>query len=222
MTYLQLIHQFWDFNHKYRIGSTGISMYLYLLKIGFKKDQPEFQLSDGAVSEALSLTRKTVKATREKLYELGLIDFKSRNGLPCSYVLLLNYSLSLVQPGKREKIRVDKKSAPRNAENYEHLPALPKSGNFRAIKDIPTFDEFTDFARTLSTYRPEIDSCLEKKYKAWLENGWQSNSDRLITNWKSSLKNILPYINNEPIDHQLSMRKLPHVKLPKDIDRNKL
>jgi hypothetical protein len=95
MYYLELIKRFWDFNKTAKISPTEISLYFYLLKIGYENDRYDFKISDIELGKELGLTRKTIKSTKEKLKSIGLIQFQSKNGLPCHYRLLLNYSFEI-------------------------------------------------------------------------------------------------------------------------------
>jgi len=92
MYYLELIQRFWEFNKTTKVSPAEISLYFYLLKIGYDNERYDFKISDVKLGKDLGLTRKTIKSTKEKLKNLGLIQFQSKNGLPCLYRLLLNYS----------------------------------------------------------------------------------------------------------------------------------
>ncbi|AZA88547.1 MULTISPECIES: hypothetical protein [Chryseobacterium] len=219
MTYLELIHRFWDFNKINQIGSTGISMYLYLLKIGYDNNGYEFQISDVAVSKELGLTRKTVKSVKEKLQNFGLIEFQTKNGLPCYYRLLLDYPLKIAKPEKIKKAKIVKSSDFLTAGSVEIPSQQQPSPPVINQKNIPSFDEFIEYAQTLETYESELDSVIEKKYEVWVRNDWQNSSNRRITNWKSSLKSILPFIKNEDTNLQLSVSSIPNIKRPKNPDR---
>ena len=81
MDYLELIRRLWDFNQKTTIGSTAITMYLYLLKIGYDKNSCDLQISDVVISKELGLTRKTIKSTKEKLENFGLIQFQTKRSI---------------------------------------------------------------------------------------------------------------------------------------------
>ena len=95
MYYLELIQRFWDFNKTAKISPTEVLLYFYLLKMGYENDRYDFKISDVELGKELGLTRKTIKSTKEKLKNLGLIQFQSKNGLPCHYRLLLNYSFEI-------------------------------------------------------------------------------------------------------------------------------
>ena len=95
MYYLELIQRFWEFNKTTKVSPTEISLYFYLLKIGYDNDRYDFKISDVKLGKDLGLTRKTIKSTKEKLKQLGLILFQCKNGVPCHYRLLLNYSFKI-------------------------------------------------------------------------------------------------------------------------------
>lgn len=225
MTYLELIRRFWDFNQINQIGSTGISMYLYLLKIGYEKESYDFHISDVAVSKELGLTRKTVKSTKEKLKNFGLIEFQTKNGLPCYYRLLLDYPLKIAKLEKIQKVRIENSSFSPTSGTVDILPPQQQQQQQQLSplvinqKNIPSFDEFIEYAQTLETYESELDSVIKEKYEVWVRNDWQNSSNRRITNWKSSLKSILPYMKNEDKNLQLSITNIPNIKRPKTLDR---
>ena len=236
MYYLELIDRFWDFNQKARLGSSAISIYLHLLKLGKDNDSYKVVISDVALGNALGITRKTIRPTKEKLRELGLIEFESKSGVPCSYRILLNYSFDIpiaekVETEKTAKVPsleiVEKqKTLKRDDSSDEVVPKISKSSDKVSIDDtskieksivVPKFDEFIEFARTLEGYQPLLDSVIEEKYHSWIENEWRNSSGRPISNWKSSLKSILPYLKNSQIDIAISVDSIPSIKRPKTL-----
>lgn len=236
MYYLELIDRFWDINQKARLGSSAISMYLHLLKLGKDNDDYKVVISDVALGNALGITRKTIRPTKEKLRELGLIEFESKSGVPCSYRILLNYSFDIpiaekVETEKTAKVPsleiVEKqKTLKRDDSSDEVVPKISKSSDKVSIDDtskieksivVPKFDEFIEFARTLEGYQPLLDSVIEEKYHSWIENEWRNSSGRPISNWKSSLKSILPYLKNSQIDIAISVDSIPSIKRPKTL-----
>lgn len=210
MYYLELIQRFWDFNHRIPIGSTGISMYLYLLKNGYDNDRYDFQISDVLISKELGLTRKTVKVTKEKLKNLGLIQFQTKNGIPCSYRLVLDYPLNISEP----KILKKKEFKTEQSSQKIKKPSTPIP-SVSSIQNIPSLEELIEFAKTLNNYEVELDSKIQSKYENWKNNGWKNSSDRPITNWKSTLKSTLPYLKNTPESESLSLQSIPNIKRPK-------
>lgn len=221
MNYLELMQRFWDFSKINQIGSAGISMYLYLLKIGYEKKSYDFHISDVSASKELGLTRKTVKSTKEKLKSFGLIEFQTKNGLPCNYRLLLDYPLKIAKLEKIQKVRIENSSFSPTSGTAEILTTQKQQPSPFIInqKGIPRFDEFIEYAQTLEAYNAELDSDIKEKYETWLQNDWQNSSDRPITNWKSSLKSILPYMKSKDKKIQLSITTIPNINRPKKLNK---
>lgn len=242
MYYLELIQRCWDFNRKINFGSTAIALYLYLLKIGYDSDRYDFKISDIVVSKELGLTRKTVKSTKEKLRDLGLIQYRTQNGFACCYRLILDYPLLTSESEKLNEKKVERKGSIQEPEVLEIqsgsiLPTKDTDENFPDTlnqatnerysqvikliydnKNIPTIEEFIEYAQTLETYDPQLDSGIKEKYEIWVNNGWKNNSDRPITNWKSSLKSTLPYMKNITGDNSLFMQIIPSIRRPKPLN----
>ncbi|MEG1591283.1 hypothetical protein [Chryseobacterium sp.] len=236
MYYLELIQRFWDFNYENNVGSTVTAFYLYLLKEGFANERYDFKLSDVKISGELRLTRKTVKSTKEKLQILGLIEFQTRNGLPCNYRILLNYPLKptielavnpLGMEGFVDSYRMQLEDNFVDLEDNVAIPSMPKDPQIgenlsfpssqRQLKnlDIPSFDEFLQYAQTLELYESTMNLFIKEKYKSWVDDGWINHSKRPITNWKSSLKSILPFLKDKNALNGFSIQSVPTIKRPK-------
>lgn len=232
MYYLELIERFWIFNEKAKPGSTAIAMYLYLLKTAKACDAYDFKVSDVVLSKELGLTRPTVKTAKEKLRDLGLIRFQTKNGVLGSYRLILSYPLEASVPEEMksseiqmtpsfkelkddlnlELLNVEVKSPSGNIDQKINASSIqPANENIK----IPELEEFLAYARTLAAYQCELDELIKDKYQDWKDSGWKNNSDRLITNWKSSLKSTLPFLKNAAHDDQLSIQTIPDIKRPK-------
>ena len=121
MYYLELIQRFWDFNKTAKISPTEVLLYFYLLKMGYENDRYDFKISDVELGKELGLTRKTIRSTKEKLKNLGIIQFQSKNGLPCHYRLVLNYSFE-IEPEK--SIRNEESTIVEKDQNREVLEIL--------------------------------------------------------------------------------------------------
>ena len=137
MYYLELIQRFWDFNKTSKISPTEVLLYFYLLKMGYENDRYDFKISDVELGRELGLTRKTIKSTKEKLKNLGLIQFQSKNGLPCHYRLVLNYSFEIEY---EKSIRNEESTIVEKDQNREVLEIfesiLSAQNSVEAIKEI--------------------------------------------------------------------------------------
>lgn len=205
MYYLELIQRLWAFNEKMHLGSTLISMYLFLLKTGYRDNSYGFNISDIIISKELGLTRKTVKSSKEKLRRLGLINYETKNGIPGSYRLILDYPLLVP-----EKETVEK------ASRVIKLPKINEAV-FHG-ENVPTEKELCDYAKTLDGYNVQLEFMIKEKYENWVRKGWKNNSSRPITDWKSTLKSMLPFLNCATQSSSLNLRQIPNIKRPKTSD----
>lgn len=235
MYYQELMQKFWESGPKAQLGTTAVAIYLYLLKLANDNNGYDVTVSDVAIGNTLGLTRKTVKSAREALLNSGLVRYESKNGYSCSYRIVQDYPLEIQKDEKDQKAK--RKNNPRIPviEKNENLPldGLPvistpetteqeekasfNNDNAESFKMVnkPSLEEFMEFAYTLSSYEVSMDSDIKEKYALWNNNGWCNNLGKPITNWKSSLKNLLPYIKNRTDNEQLSLESIPTIKPPK-------
>ena len=92
----------------------------------------------------------------------------------------------------------------------EPLCVRKKQNDFNTV--IPTLEEFFQFAQTLNSYEHSIDANLKLKYEEWSEKGWKNNFDRPITDWKSTIKNTMPYLKNSTSKNINSIQSIPNIR----------
>lgn len=219
MYYLELIHRFWEFNKIVKIGATEISLYLYLLKIGYDNQGYDFKISDSDLGRDLGFSRVTIKYTKEKLQDLGLIQFRAAKGLPSYYRLLLDYPFH--SESKKEMVQAN--TTNEKLHKPKALEIFPKieSQNSENI-NIPSFHEFLNYATTLENYKPHLNAGIKEKYESWINKEWRNVSNRPISNWKSTLKSILPYMKISTDEDYLSVNHIPSIKRPEMKNMNEL
>ena len=238
----ELIRQFWKYNEKEPLGAVAAALYLFLLKIWKENEENDFSLSDTGICEKLRITRPTIIAVRQKLGNLGMIQYQSKNGLPGNYKILLEYSptLSAFAKPKNDKgvssTKRSQKTIPKKKEITEK--ALHKietlknqdlsSNNSKEILtkkriqvsgNIPSLEEFTQYAKTLDNHVPELNQLIKEKYESWLANEWKNSYNKPITNWKSSIKNTMPFLLGELQSSNGASQKiaLPTIKRPRSV-----
>jgi hypothetical protein len=85
-------------------------------------------------------------------------------------------------------------------------------GNQKPKKDIPEYQEFLAYFKTLSeVYKPELEFSLKSKYESWVENNWKDGNGKKISNWKTKLKNTIPYlraIQPKPQEREIKYDKI--------------
>ncbi|WP_187477760.1 helix-turn-helix domain-containing protein [Amniculibacterium sp. G2-70] len=124
MNYSELISRFWEHNEKQPLGAIAVSLYLFLLEIWTKNEENDFKLSDNDICKRLKITRPTIITLRQKLSNLGMIQYQSQNGLPGHYKILREYSTVLsVTENPKKSIPKKKKTAvvfPKNRNEYKY------------------------------------------------------------------------------------------------------
>ena len=236
----ELTEKFWEYNEKEQLGAVTVALYLFLIEVWKKNEENDFSLSDTEICERLKITRPTIIALRQKLVTAGMIQYQPKNGLPGHYKIHFEYSptfsvfvnLETKKTGstiKRSQKTIHKKNetAKKSLQNIEasqnqnltsdDLTEKPITITISLPSNIPSFEEFTQYAKLLDNYIPEMDHLIKEKYDSWLGNGWKSGYDKPITNWKSSLKNIMPFLQSELQSSNTTSEKiaLPTIKRPK-------
>lgn len=98
--------------------------------------------------------------------------------------------------GGKQKV-ANAKSAKQKVANVAVTDTVTDTVTVKEI-NIPTVDEFLEFCMGIK----EIDYNLYRfslvsKYEAWVENGWKDGNNTKIKNWKSKIKNTIPFLKPE-------------------------
>jgi hypothetical protein len=62
---------------------------------------------------------------------------------------------------------------------------------------IPSLTEFLEYVSLIKEFKDKFESLkysIQSKYESWVDNGWKDGNDKPIKNWKTKLKNTLPYL----------------------------
>ncbi|MCT4319260.1 hypothetical protein SAMN05421856_11021 [Chryseobacterium taichungense] len=236
MYYLKLIQKFWNFNQKAKLDANVITVYFYLLNFANDCGSYTVSISDRNLSKTLGLSRNTIMAARKKLQSLGIIHYNKDTDGAATYRILIDYDavaskpetiqldtilLDLVVPQNEESIvssptsltslvsECEQKEPEQHELNDEDTaePTVKGTGQ-------PSLDTFLQYAQTLEGYEPSLDQKITEKYSSWEMNNWKSVSGRPITDWKSSLKNLMPFMKNTA-DKDLSLDSISRIKRPK-------
>ena len=236
MYYLKLIQKFWNFNQKAKLDANVITVYFYLLNFANDCGSYTVSISDRNFSKTLGLSRNTIMATRKRLQSLGIIHYNKDTDGAATYRLRLDYDVVALKP---ETIPLDAllldvvvsqdeesiASSPTSLtslvsesdkKELEESELTNEGGPDHAAKgtEQPSLDTFLQYAKTLECYEPSLDQKITEKYSSWEKNDWKSVSGRPITDWKSSLKNLMPFMKNTA-DKDLSLASISRIKRPK-------
>ncbi len=68
--------------------------------------------------------------------------------------------------------------------------------------NIPDQFEFLEFCKTIKEIDfKQYEFSLKSKYESWIENGWKDGNENKIKNWKSKIKNTIPFLKPEQKRH---------------------
>ena len=238
MNYTELTTKFWSINEKSPLGASAIALYLFLLEEYRKNEGKDFCISDSVISQKLSLTRPTINALKSKLRNVGLIQYQAQNGLPTIYRIISNFSFLQQELPKKELLKVEtetpqesisteqtlnitiekKHEQPIQASNIktELLEEKPIYTSSKEKINIPTLDEFMNFAKSLEIYDETMDFAIKSKYESWIDNGWVNGLGLPINKWQNNLKNTLPHLKtSKKKPSGLQPNSIPTIKRPK-------
>lgn len=228
MYYLELIDRFWAFNESVKLSPSSTTLYFYLLKTAQDFNHYQFAVSDIELGKQLSLNRATIKTAKEKLRDCGLISFEMASGSPCRYRLLVDYPLELEKsklvgefPMTPELIKKEVNvELPLEQESLTDDVKVISENSVIVMecldisKNMPELADFLEYAKSLESYKHEMDPLILEKYLSWKGSGWKNSSGRYITNWRASLKNILPFLNPVNADGLTSISEIPLIRRP--------
>ena len=215
---LELSERIWKFNESRALGLSTLSSYFFLLKISVEIDSLKFTISDTEVSKQLKMTRKTVKVCKEKLRRFGIISYRSISGVPAEITLTSDYPLILDNQHFDDDLNKKRKAKKQNEEVLVQSKILKTSVSeindisTKKIMDFPTLEEFIEYAESIESYDDNLLLEIKNKHQTWTNNGWKNSFDRPITNWKSALKNSIPYLYNSALKNKKSIEAIPIIK----------
>lgn len=185
-----LIKRFWKLNEENQFGSPTTALFFYLIYRFSLSKGKDFKLSDLELTSILKLSRNTIHQSRKILITQDFIRVILRNGVPAVYSL-----------NETEKLQNPKKLQKEDSIEIELENSL-----------IPDWNEFIEFVKGLDKYKPDLEERIKNKYDEWKANNWKSFNGRPIINWKTSIKNTLPFLIN-PISEEEKQRLLNFPKI---------
>lgn len=235
MDYITLIKKFWKFNEKQDLNYSIVSFYLLLLEEWDNNSNQDFRISDVIISKKLQMRRMSIPVIKQKLLQLGLIQYKTKNGSPCLYKIITDYNIDLflessspTKPNAEDKgkpLEIPKVEIPKTTteppkvetplQKETEIPKVEvpihKEPQKELPKGIPTLEEFLAYAKTIEIYQPELDFQIKTKYEKWLDDGWKTGFGKPIKNWQIVLKSAMSYMNKS----NTFQGNIPQIKAPK-------
>lgn len=229
MNYTELTTKFWSINEKSPLGASAIALYFFLLEKCRQNDGKDFTISDNAIGQKLSLTRPTINALKSKLRNVGLIQYQTRNGVPSIYRIITDISFLQQESLQKETLNIKNKVS-QESEPFKKMIEIPIINSIqpkileektihtstRENINIPSLDEFMNFAKSLEIYDETMDFAIKSKYESWRDNGWVNGLGIPINKWQNNLKNTLPHLKtSKKKPSGLQPNNIPTIKRPK-------
>ena len=90
-------------------------------------------------------------------------------------------------------------SEPKKPDSDNVSVSVSDSVNVSTDVDIPAYEEFREYAldkcSELNFNVPE--NSINAKYQSWKANGWRNGNGKKIKNWKTTILNTLPYLQQK-------------------------
>jgi hypothetical protein len=90
-------------------------------------------------------------------------------------------------------------SEPKKPDSDNVSVSVSDNGNVSTDVDIPAYEDFKEYAldkcSELNFNVPE--NSINAKYQSWKANGWRNGNGKKIKNWKTTILNTLPYLQQK-------------------------
>ena len=200
-----LFQKIFELNSKNKIGANTITVFAFIL-YKCKDLGKEIVLSDYEMARELGLSRQTVITAKNKLKQLGILDYNRNPGFPNRFVLNEN-ELPKEIPKIVETKEISIEKLFRVAE-----PKIIANSSFSRY---PTLQQFMSFSKTLPNYSEKLDDVLIHKFHQWAKADWKNAIGKPILNWKSVLeKNMVMFELHHSMENNSAL-KIPNIKRPK-------
>lgn len=200
------------------LGIEGYGIYFMLLEI--LREQTDFKYPLAGIEDLSYEWHTSKEKIATVINDFGLFEIVDNDFFSAK---LMFYLQPYIEKSERARLAAKKRWDTVNAKAYakalqmhnisdanvlpEQCKSECKESKVKKSKKIniyiPEFSEFKDYA---ISNKPNVDlNLLELKYKAWKENGWKNGNNKEIKNWKTSLLNTLPYIDESKANKSKSL-----------------
>ena len=187
MTYIDYIKNFWLQHNAYSLTVTETALYFYLLETNnLCKWANTFNRNNSKVLADLGIASlKTLSAARNRLKQVGLIDFKTRNGSPVVTYTLVKFT----EVREQVSAELNKTKTKTNNNSGELFPPTPtreeKPKASRAKKPeqiMPTLEQVKEYFKGKM---PDWEAQAEKFFWYFDSLGWKNANGTKIERWDS-------------------------------------
>jgi len=192
----------WCFENPEKIKPNHTALYFFCIehcnRLGWKS---KFGLPTTMVKEAIGIkSYNTYINTLNDLVDWGFVEMieRSKNQYSSNIIALSNFNKALDKALDKALIKHTTKQSESTRQSIDSIDKQLTSKQ-KNNKQIPAYEDFKNYA---------LDKCSElnfnvsenqinAKYQSWIANDWRNGNGKQIKNWKSTILNTLPYLNNK-------------------------
>lgn len=192
MNYIELIKNFWLQHNAYSLTVTETALYFYLLETNnLCRWANTFNRNNSKILADLSIASlKTLSNARNRLKQVGLIDFKTKNGSPNVAYTLVNFTEVRAQVSAEVRAQVSaeiikhkQKHGDNSGELFPLDPSPKKSPPKSKVKFIPpTAGEVKEYFRGKL---PDWEVQADIFYNHFSGLGWKTATGVKVERWDS-------------------------------------
>ena len=200
MSYLDYIKNFWVQHNAYSLTVTETALYFYLLETdNICRWADTFNRTNSKVLADLGIqSLKTLSAARNRLKQVGLIDFKTKNGSANVTYTLVNFTKvrAQVDTEVRDEVRAQvdtevnnnktktkTKTGYSSGELFTHEPAAKPKKPPKPKEEFipPTLEQVQDYFRGKL---PDWDTQADTFYTHYDSLGWHTATGAKVQRWE--------------------------------------
>jgi hypothetical protein len=194
----------WCFENPHKVKPIHYAIYFFSIehcnRLGWK---PKFGLPSQMVMEAIGVKNwRTYSTGLNDLVEFGFIKMveTSKNQYSSNIIAIVKNTKA---PTKAPTKALDKALSKHSTKQSQSIVSIDKQYNNEQYNNItikhegvPSLEEFLNFFRNEITQFDfnSFQFSVKAKYESWVDNEWKDGNNKEIKNWKTKLKNTLPYL----------------------------
>ncbi|MCH8067809.1 MAG: hypothetical protein IID16_00850 [Candidatus Marinimicrobia bacterium] len=150
------------------------------------------------IKSSTGISIQSIRTSLQKLKDTKELTIKATNKY--SLITVLNYDLYQFQEDTNQQ--GNQQLTNQQPTTNQQLTINKKEKNIKNEKNekninIPTFEDFLIYAKTIEIYHSSFDFQIKTKYDSWIENKWKTGLGKKIINWKNTLRSTMPYFKKE-------------------------
>jgi len=158
------------------------------------------------------------KSQKEQVYS-AIFDFVFKNiepqlkGNSLSVWILIKPQLIANQiryeNGSRSKTEAKRKQSGSESQANKNVFNVNENKNENVLMEIhpPAREEFLSFCQTLDIDYEKLKETINAKYDTFIADGWCNGFGKPITNWKNTIRNVIPHLKPMPKKQTTTVEK---------------